>query len=93
MIKLIKDIKDVFVSEESEPVNLKKVNKPTMLEWLFNRLGEKSTWRGIFTVLTVLGVSLTPELKTAIITAGVSVIGLLEVIFKEPQSKDAKKNN
>lgn len=58
------------------------------MTWLKNRLKEKSTWRGIATVLTVLGVSLSPEQTAAIVTAGVAFVGLFEVFFKEPDSDD-----
>ena len=88
MIKPIKKIKDVFVSTEAQKTELKKAYPP-MKDWIFNRLGEKSTWRGIFTVLTIAGLSLGPDVKEAVIGTGVSLIGLLEVIFKEPQSKDS----
>lgn len=53
-----------------------------VLEFAGARLKERSTWLGIITVLTLLGVRLTPELKEAIITTGVSVGSLVAILTK-----------
>ena len=42
-----------------------------------------STWRGLFALLGVVGVSLMPEQKEAIITAAVAAFGLHEAFRKE----------
>jgi len=41
-----------------------------------------STWRGIFALLGVVGVSLVPDQKEAIITAVVAGLGLYETFRK-----------
>lgn len=56
-----------------------------MLEWLYARLKEPTTYAGLVTILTAAGVTLAPELKEAIITAGVSIGGLIAIIMQEKQ--------
>jgi len=55
------------------------------LVWMFivNRLDERSTWRAIIAVVTVFGVSLDPNQMEKIISAGVMIGGLLEMMFPE----------
>lgn len=60
------------------------------MDWLVNRLKEKSTWRGIVAFLTAVGVGWSPDQKEAVVMLGIAVAGAFEVFFKEPQSKDAK---
>jgi len=62
----------------------------SIMNWILNRLKEKSTWRGLVTVATGFGVALNPHQSAAIITLGVAAVGAFEVFFKEPHSKDAK---
>ena len=54
--------------------------KETFVEKILRYLGQNSTWKGIFMALTVLGVNISPELSTAIITAGLGLIALIDVI-------------
>lgn len=55
-----------------------------MLNWLLDRIKEKSTWGSIFTLLiTATGVVLSPELKEAIMTVGIAVAGLIGIIVAE----------
>jgi esterase/lipase len=54
-----------------------------MIDWLVARLKEPTTWVGITTMLTAAGVSLAPELAESIITAGVSLGGVLAIVLKE----------
>ena len=62
------------------------------MSWLLNRLTERSTWRGVIVALTSAGVlTLGEEMRTAIVSAGVGLFVLVEVLVKEPESKDAKK--
>jgi hypothetical protein len=46
------------------------------------RLKENSTWRGIILVLTALGVKLDPALQEQIIMAGLSLVGLINIVRK-----------
>jgi len=56
-------------------------------KYLIERLGEASTWRGIFAALTALGIQLVPELQTQIITVGLAIIGLLGMLTKDPKAE------
>jgi hypothetical protein len=62
-----------------------------VLEYLLNRLGENSTWRGITLLITSLGVSLNPEQGEKIVAAGLAIVGLINVFRKSPTSPDAPK--
>lgn len=44
------------------------------------RLKQESTWRGIVTVLTLAGWHLAPEQAEAIITAGASLVGAINIL-------------
>ena len=56
------------------------------MKYLLDRLSEPSTWRGIISMLTALGVKLRPDLAEAIISGGLSARGMINIIRKE---KDA----
>lgn len=53
------------------------------MQWIFDRLNEQSTWKGIFGILTAAGIVIKPELAAAIMAAGMAAIGLLNVIRNE----------
>jgi hypothetical protein len=59
-------------------------------DWILYRLGENSTWRGIVLLLTSLGITIDPEQFKAIISVGLAIVGLINVIRKAPGSKDSK---
>ncbi len=48
---------------------------------ILKRFGQESTWRGLITVATAVGVVLNPEQVEAIVAAGLAVVGLIN-IFK-----------
>ncbi len=52
-------------------------------QYLLDRLREASTWRGIMALLMAAGVALSPAQIEAIITAGLSVIGVIGVFFSD----------
>ena len=54
------------------------------MNWLLDRLKEESSWRGIVLLVTALGVKLDPERGEAIIALGLAVVGLINVLRKEP---------
>jgi hypothetical protein len=54
-----------------------------MKTWIMNRLKEPSTWRGLVWLLTVAGITLTPEQTKLIVTAGMALAGLLGVFLPE----------
>ena len=58
-----------------------------LFDYLIERLKEASTWRGIIAVVTAGGLTLNPEQQTAIITAGLALMGLTGIFTKD---KDAK---
>lgn len=43
---------------------------------------EASTWRGIIMLLTAVGLQIDPAQQTAIIQAGLAIVGLISVFFK-----------
>ena len=50
--------------------------------YVVNRLKEASTWRGIFMLLTALGLNIAPELQDSILQAGVALVGVAGVVTK-----------
>lgn len=60
------------------------------MTWLLKRLKEPSTWRGIIFIVTISGINFTPEQTESIITAGVALIGVIEVFRKEEKPPPAQ---
>jgi hypothetical protein len=54
-----------------------------ILNTALNRLSENSTWRGLILLATALGLKIDPELQTQILTAGLSLIGIINIIRKK----------
>jgi hypothetical protein len=55
----------------------------SILKWIAARLKERTTWLGLASLLSAVGVAIAPELQEAIISAGVAVGGLILVVTKE----------
>ncbi len=53
------------------------------MNYILERLKEKSTWVGIIALISAFGVAIKPELSEAIATTGVSLAGLIAVLTKE----------
>lgn len=53
------------------------------MEYLVERLKEKSTWAGIVGIIGVFGITLGPEQVEAISIAGVAIAGVVSVFLKE----------
>jgi hypothetical protein len=53
------------------------------MKYLLERLKEPSTWRGLFALLTAVGLKLHPEMQEAILTTGLALIGMINVVRKE----------
>ena len=53
-----------------------------LIDTLLARLGENSTWRGVLLLATAVGVKLEPDLQNAILSAGLGLVGLINVIRK-----------
>lgn len=61
------------------------------MKWILERLKERNTYLGLITILTTFGVTLSPEMVNAIISAGVAVAGLVLVFFKDDSTKVKEK--
>jgi len=77
-----------WVSRIRYIIQSKTKKRGSNMKWLKNRLKERTTWQGIVSVLTALGVGLSPDQKEAIITAGAAIVTAIWVFVKEPQSED-----
>jgi uncharacterized membrane protein len=58
------------------------MNKMAITEYLVARIKERSTWIGAIGLLSVIGVTFSPEQTNAIATAGVAVAGVLGVVTR-----------
>lgn len=60
---------------------------------VWRRLAEPSTWAGIVALVTgVLGVTLDPEQREAVVAAGVALVGLLSVFIREASPSQVAKS-
>ena len=50
-----------------------------MKEYILARAKEPSIWRGLFLILTPIGVPVAPEMANAIITIGLGIAGAIGV--------------
>lgn len=57
---------------------------------VFEYLLHDSTWKGIVSVLTAFGVSLSPEQSNAIIAAGLSIVGAIQVFWTDADKDKLK---
>ena len=69
-----------------QPTNLREM-KPTLLEYILDRLSENSTWRGLLLLATSVGIAIEPSQAAAITAAGLGVIGLINVFRKSKAEK------
>jgi uncharacterized membrane protein len=53
------------------------------MNWLINRLKERSTWLAIFALAGLVGIKLEPEFRDAIINAIVAVAAVVAFVFRE----------
>ena len=63
------------------------------LGWAVKRLKERNTWLGVVSALTALGVYVGPELKEAIITAGIGLAGIILALFPDVATPDVPKDS
>lgn len=59
-----------------------------MVEYILERLKEKSTYIGIFTLLSTAGVVVAPEMWTEIVAVVTSVAGLVLVMVKAEKKEE-----
>jgi hypothetical protein len=65
----------------------KEKNMKKLLQFILDRGRERSTWLGIVSLATALGVVVTPAQSDAIIAAGIAIAGLLAVFTKDTSAK------
>jgi hypothetical protein len=53
-----------------------------ILNTILQQLSQSSTWRGLILLATAFGIQLDPEIQNAILAAGLSLIGLINVVRK-----------
>lgn len=53
------------------------------MNWLLNRLREKTTWMGIFTLLGLVGIQIEPEFREIIINAVLAVAAIAAFVYRE----------
>lgn len=66
--------------------------KEEIINFLLERLKEPSTWRGIIWLITAFGFALDPDQREAIVTTGMSLVGLIGVFtseYKKPQEPES----
>lgn len=54
-----------------------------MIKNILEYFTHTSTWKGLFAILTAAGVSFQPEHQQAILTAGLAVIGAIQVFVDD----------
>lgn len=57
-----------------------------MATYIIDRLKEASTWRGIIALLTAAGVTISPEMVDRIVAAGLAIMGIIGVFFKDAKT-------
>ena len=57
----------------------------TVFDRLLDKLAQESTWRGIVALLMAVGVTLEPGRMDAIVAAGMTIIGIINVVKNPPQ--------
>jgi hypothetical protein len=53
------------------------------MDYILNRLSERSTWQGMAALAAGVGVALKPELVEAITAVGIAAIGLIHVLWPD----------
>lgn len=54
-----------------------------MFKYVYSRLSEASTWRGLTALVTATGIALSPEQAAAITALGLAVIGAVGTFFPD----------
>lgn len=52
------------------------------MKLLLEKLREPSTWKGIITILVAFGINIEPELREAILTVGLALVGAINIKMK-----------
>lgn len=56
------------------------------MSWFLDRIREKSTWLGIFTLVGLLGMNIEPEFREVIINAILGIAAVIAFFFRENSS-------
>ena len=62
-----------------------------VLNFIRDRLDERSTWVGIVGILSALGIAFTPDQVELIVAAGLAVWGLVEAFLPDPSGRITKR--
>lgn len=54
-----------------------------VVDWISDRLEERSTWVGIISILTGAGIAVAPAWQEAIISVGCAVGGAIGIVTKD----------
>ena len=57
------------------------------MNWIIERLTEKTTWIGLVSLLAALGVVFSPEAKEAIGGAAVGLVGAILIVTRELKNR------
>ncbi|MEI6035717.1 MAG: hypothetical protein WCS65_15740 [Verrucomicrobiae bacterium] len=63
-----------------------------MKDWIFDRLKENSTWRGIIILAGLLGAHFQPEQQEAFVGAALAIVALINVFRSQPSVPGGKFN-
>jgi hypothetical protein len=53
-----------------------------IIEVILQKLAENSTWRGLILLAMAFGLKIDPELQNQILAAGLSLVGIINIIRK-----------
>ena len=53
------------------------------MKYILDRLKEPSSWRGLVMIATAFGVTMNPDLVSAIIAVGTGLAGVIGFVFKD----------
>lgn len=53
------------------------------MNWLFDRLRERTTWLGLFAAAGLFGINVHPELRETIINALIAAAAVVSFLFRE----------
>lgn len=59
---------------------------PYFVRFLMARLKEPSTWRGVISIVTAMGVALSPSQMEAIIAGGLALMGIVGAFTPDAKS-------
>ena len=59
-----------------------------IIDWVLARAQERTTWYGLASLLSAIGIAISPELQTAVVQVGLSVSGLVLIWKKEHEKSD-----